>query len=95
MFQTPNGGFSYWPGGTYDSEWGSNYGGHFLLEAEKKGFAIPQSLKSNWLKFQKKQAKNWNNSNSTDQPLIEVIECTDEGSISEFEILMAARSHAD
>lgn len=38
---------------------------------------------------------NWNNSNSTDQPLIEVIECTDEGSISEFEILMAAHSHSD
>ena len=33
---------------------------------------------------------NWNNSHSTDQPLIEVIESTDEGSISEFEALMAA-----
>ena len=38
---------------------------------------------------------NWNDSHSTDQPLIEVIESTDEGSISEFEILMAARSHPD
>jgi hypothetical protein len=38
---------------------------------------------------------NWNNSHSTNQPLIEVIENTDEESISEFEILMAARSHPD
>jgi len=38
---------------------------------------------------------NWNNSHSTDQPLIEVIECTDEGSISEFEALMAAHCHPD
>lgn len=38
---------------------------------------------------------NWNNSHSTDQPLIEVIESTDEGSISEFEVLMASRSHPD
>lgn len=38
---------------------------------------------------------NWNNSHSTDQTPIEVIECTDEGSISEFEVLMAASSHPD
>ncbi len=38
---------------------------------------------------------NWNNSHATDQPLIEVIECTDERSISEFETLMAERSHPD
>jgi len=38
---------------------------------------------------------NWNNSHATDQPMIEVIECTDERSISEFETLMAERSHSD
>lgn len=63
LFQTSNGGFSYWPGDTYDSEWGTNYAGHFLLEAEKKGFAVPVSMKKNWVKFQKKQAKNWNKAN--------------------------------
>lgn len=65
LFQTPNGGFAYWPGGTYDNEWGSNYAGHFLIEAEKKGFSVPSSLKSNWLKFQKNQAKNWSKANAT------------------------------
>jgi alpha-2-macroglobulin len=65
LFQTANGGFAYWPGGTYDNEWGTNYAGHFLLEAEKKGFAIPATLKSNWLSYQKKQAKVWNGANAS------------------------------
>lgn len=64
-FQTSNGGFSYWPGDQYDNEWGSNYAGHFLLEAEKKGFAVPSRMKNDWLDFQKKQAKAWNKSNQT------------------------------
>jgi hypothetical protein len=38
---------------------------------------------------------NWNNSRSPDQPLIEVIECTDEGSITEFETLMSERGRLD
>jgi hypothetical protein len=38
---------------------------------------------------------NWNNSHSPEQPLMEVIERTDEESITEFGILMAARSHPD
>ncbi|MCG8576094.1 MAG: MG2 domain-containing protein [Flavobacteriales bacterium] len=63
LFQTSNGGFSYWPGGTYDNEWGTNYAGHFLIEAEKKGYAVPSNLKSRWIKYQKKQAKNWNKAN--------------------------------
>jgi hypothetical protein len=65
LFQTANGGFAYWPGATYDDEWGTNYAGHFLLEAEKKGYLIPSNLKSNWLNFQKRQAKNWNKANAT------------------------------
>jgi uncharacterized protein YfaS (alpha-2-macroglobulin family) len=59
LFQTSGGGFSYWPGQTDDNEWGSNYAGHFLLEAEAKGYTIPYSLKSRWLRYQKKKAKNW------------------------------------
>jgi len=38
---------------------------------------------------------NWNNSNTTAEPLIEVIESTDEESISEFEVLMAAYCYPD
>ncbi|MCH2216418.1 MAG: hypothetical protein MK086_14730, partial [Flavobacteriales bacterium] len=65
LFQTSSGGFAYWPGGSYDNEWGTNYAGHFMIEAENKGFVVPQSLKKNWLKFQKKHAKNWSKANAT------------------------------
>jgi len=62
LFQTNDGGFSYWPGGNEESHWGTNYGGHFLLEAEKLGYAVPKSMKRNWLKYQRKEARNYNNS---------------------------------
>jgi alpha-2-macroglobulin len=63
LFQTMNGGFSYWPNGGNASEWGTNYAGHFLITAEKRGYKISQSLKDKWLKYQKDQALNWQNSN--------------------------------
>lgn len=59
LFQTVEGGFSYWPGENVTSEFGSNYAGHFLIEAEKKGYVVPASLKLNWLKYQKEKAKSW------------------------------------
>ena len=38
---------------------------------------------------------NWNNSHAADQPPIEVIECTDEVSLSEFEVLRSSGSKSD
>jgi len=64
LFQTANGGFSYWPGESYDSEWGSNYAGHFIIEAEKQGYSLPVNLKTKWIKYQQQQARNWSNSNN-------------------------------
>lgn len=63
MFQTSAGGFGYWPGATEVSEWGTNYAGHFLLEAEAKGYRIPASLKSNWIKYQQETARDWKSNN--------------------------------
>jgi uncharacterized protein YfaS (alpha-2-macroglobulin family) len=59
LFQTANGGFSYWPGEGYDNEWGSNYAGHFMVEAEKAGYVLPHNMKSKWVKYQQNQARNW------------------------------------
>lgn len=59
-FQTSEGGFSYWPGDPEPNEWGSNYAGHFLLEAKAKGYKVPSYLINNWLSFQKRKAKRWN-----------------------------------
>lgn len=58
-FQTGNGGLSYWPGMSTADEWGSNYAGHFLIEAQKKGYKLPYGLLDNWKKYQKERARSW------------------------------------
>ncbi|MGB1309422.1 MAG: alpha-2-macroglobulin family protein, partial [Oceanihabitans sp.] len=59
FFQKPNGGMSYWMGENTASDWGTSYAGHFLLEAEKKGFVLPLTFKNNWIAYQKEAARNW------------------------------------
>ena len=58
-FQNANGGFSYWPGEQQADDWGTTFAGHFLLEAEKKGYVLPIGFKSSWVKFQQSMAKQW------------------------------------
>lgn len=58
-FQQPNGGMSYWLGESTANDWGTSYAGHFMIEAEKKGFVLPLTFKSNWLKYQKQAARDW------------------------------------
>jgi uncharacterized protein YfaS (alpha-2-macroglobulin family) len=61
-FQLPNGGFSYWPGADYVSDWGTSYAGHFMLKAQEMGYTLPIGLKSAWLRYQKSAAKSWESS---------------------------------
>jgi alpha-2-macroglobulin len=63
-FQTEDGGFAYWPGEIGENEWGTNYAGHFLIEAELAGFKIPNNLKERWVNFQQNKARNWSKSSS-------------------------------
>ena len=65
-FQLNNGGLSYWPYSYNNnaSEWGTNYAGHFLIEAQNKGYKLPNGLLKDWIKFQKQMANDWNNFNS-------------------------------
>ena len=58
-FQKPNGGLSYWLGEDEISDWGTSYAGHFMLEAEKKGFILPLTFKKNFIAYQKQVARNW------------------------------------
>ncbi|MFS4484173.1 alpha-2-macroglobulin family protein [Hyunsoonleella sp. 2307UL5-6] len=58
-FQRPNGGLSYWMGESSANDWGTSYAGHFMIEAEKKGYTLPLTFKSNWLNYQKQTARNW------------------------------------
>jgi uncharacterized protein YfaS (alpha-2-macroglobulin family) len=61
-FVLPGGGLAYWPDEQNENDWGSSYAGHFMIEAEKKGFSLPVNFKKNWLTYQKKTARNWKNS---------------------------------
>ncbi len=59
-FQIYTGGLSYWPGDTeHASEWGTNYAGHFMIEAKNKGYDMPPGFIDNWIKFQKQRANSW------------------------------------
>ena len=58
-FQIANGGFSYWSGQNYADDWSSSYVGHFLIEAEKKGYVLPINFKSKWIAYQQKASKEW------------------------------------
>ena len=58
-FQRPNGGMSYWIGENTANDWGTSYAGHFMIEAEKKGYVLPLTFKSNWIQYQKQAARDW------------------------------------
>ncbi|TXG37323.1 MG2 domain-containing protein [Seonamhaeicola maritimus] len=58
-FQRPHGGLSYWMGESSANDWGTSYAGHFMIEAEKKGYILPLTFKSNWIKYQKQAARDW------------------------------------
>ncbi|MCD8435504.1 hypothetical protein LNJ03_09370 [Tenacibaculum dicentrarchi] len=60
-FQLSNGGLSYWQGNSTANSWGTSYAGHFMIEASKKGYALPIGFKSKWISYQKQQARNWRN----------------------------------
>ncbi|HOD88882.1 MAG TPA: MG2 domain-containing protein [Bacteroidales bacterium] len=66
-YQTASGGFAYWAGLNEVSEWATNYAGHFMLEAEKSGYTVNSSVKSNWLKYQKRKASKWVDDGNTSQ----------------------------
>ncbi len=58
-FQRPDGGFSYWPGGTEPDEWGTSYAGHFLVEAQNNGYLVGDYMLQNWKNFQRGKANSW------------------------------------
>jgi hypothetical protein len=58
-FQRPEGGFAYWPGAGESDEWGTNYAGHFLLEAQANGYFVSDNLLQQWKNFQRGKANRW------------------------------------
>lgn len=66
-FQQSSGGLSYWPEAYSEAnEWGTNYAGHFIVEAKLKGYPIPEAFFNNWLNYQINKANNWSGFYSQD-----------------------------
>ena len=63
-FQAPNGGLSYWMGQNFADDWGTSYAGHFMIEASKKGYVLPPTFITNWLRYQKQAARDWRSGNN-------------------------------
>lgn len=58
-FQRADGGFSYWPGLENSDSWGTTYAGHFLVEAEARGYFVPSDVIRKWKKYQKNKTSDW------------------------------------
>ncbi|MEH6305357.1 MG2 domain-containing protein [Olivibacter sp. CPCC 100613] len=58
-FQLGDGGFVYWPGLQSADDWSTSYAGHFLLEAETKGYVMPVDFKSKWISYQQRASRQW------------------------------------
>ena len=61
-FQQRDGGFTYWPGGEDTDSWSTTYAGHFLIEAEAKGYFVPNEMIRRWKRFQRAKAQSWRKS---------------------------------
>jgi uncharacterized protein YfaS (alpha-2-macroglobulin family) len=61
LFQIAGGGFTYWPGSpaNFYNDWASNYAGHFLVQADKLGYAVPPQMLNDWIAHQKSLAQAW------------------------------------
>ncbi len=59
LFVTSDGGFAYWPGNQDSDSWGSTYAGHFLLEAEARGYFVPNEMIRRWKKYQRSKSREW------------------------------------
>jgi len=57
--QTTGGGMTYWPGQSFPDAWASTYAGHFVLEAERKGFPVSVQFKQQWIQYQQAAARNY------------------------------------
>ena len=58
-FQQGDGGLSYWPGMSGTDDWCTSYAGHFMIEAQNKGYALPLNFLSSWKNYQRSASLTW------------------------------------
>jgi len=57
--QMINGGITIWPGNYQPDNWITSYAGHFVTEAERKGYSIPPDFRQKWISYQQKVSQEW------------------------------------
>ena len=60
-YQKSDNSLTNWIGGTYVDPWTEIYALHFLVEAQKQGFDVPEYFTDGLLKYQGDKAKKWSN----------------------------------
>jgi uncharacterized protein YfaS (alpha-2-macroglobulin family) len=58
LMQLHNGGMTYWPQRGYETWWGSIYAAHFLHEAKRAGFAVPEDVEKGLRRYMVDKLKN-------------------------------------
>ncbi|MBO5873687.1 MAG: hypothetical protein J6Q35_01485, partial [Rikenellaceae bacterium] len=58
-YRRQDGSLSYWPGENRVNKWASIWAGHFMVEAQNMGYALPIGLFERWLDYEKAIAKTW------------------------------------
>lgn len=57
--QLPSGALTLWPGAPYPDDWVTSYSGHFAIEAQKAGYAVPAAFINRWISYQRSAASAW------------------------------------
>lgn len=57
--QLATGALTLWPGGPYPDDWVTSYAGHFAIEAQRAGYALPAGFLSRWTSYQHSTASSW------------------------------------
>lgn len=57
--QIASGALTLWPGGPYPDDWVTSYAGHFVIEAQKAGYAVPAGFMNKWTAYQRSAASSW------------------------------------
>ena len=66
MYQTSVGAMGYWPGNTAPHPWGTCYAVHFMTEAKKLGYTVPDAVYNPALDWLTSTASQWKYSNDTE-----------------------------
>ena len=60
-YQKSDNSMTNWPGGNYSNPWTEIYALHFLVEANKQGYNVPQYFLDGLLSYQSNRAQQWKN----------------------------------